>query len=97
MDWEKVKNVKSIKLTTEIVSSIQKCIGHFWEGNYYRCSEETQDDVTTLSETLSERKSFTSTDVETALWILERYGYNDTVIKILHEDEPTIETVYEDN
>lgn len=80
---------------SEVALSIQQCINYFWEGNYFRCSEETQDNVKDLQNKISEREQLSGLDIENILWLLDRYGYKDDIRKILRKGQDTIKTNYD--
>lgn len=97
MDYEiEAKKFKKINLTSVLLSTLYSCIGKFWAGNYYRFSEETQRDTKVLEKKLEKKKQLNTNDIATILWILDIYGYNETLTNILAncDDDTNIETNY---
>lgn len=96
MDYEElIQNIKKIKLTKKIINDILKCCSNFWEGNYYRLSENTQNEITILQETICDRKGLSRLDIQNIFWILDRYGYHDTINEIIKDNTDKIETIYD--
>lgn len=92
MDYkETAKSIKNLHLSADIIDSLYHCISAFWQGNYYRTSEDTQNCVTVLKNKLDKKKNLTSIDIEHLLWLLDRYGYQDEINSILGYSDYEVE------
>lgn len=91
---EKAKMIKKLNLDADTVDTIQICINNFWQGNYFRLSEHTQSDVKMLSEKIYDKENLTITDIETMLWLLDRYGFTDELNSIVNISVGEIPTNY---
>lgn len=84
MDYiEESKKIKKIDLTSELLVTLYSCIQKFWNGNYYRYSEETQQDIKVLKQKLDKKNTLNTNDIAIILWILDIYGYEEIMVNMI--------------